>query len=77
MLHTHTQRSSCITLIECGADVNHCDSTGLTALHVACYHGNREVLGALLSKKASVDIKDKLVSRGGKIALLCLTELFP
>lgn len=59
--HTHTQRSSCTALIDCGADVNRQDSSGLTALHVACYHGNKEATNVLLSKRAAVDIRDKMV----------------
>ena len=55
------QKSSCIALIDCGADVNRQDSSGLTALHVACYHGNREATNVLLSKRAAVDIRDKMV----------------
>ena len=55
------QRSSCIALIDCGADVNRQDSSGLTALHVACYHGNREATNVLLSIRADVDIRDKMV----------------
>ena len=59
--HTHTQRSSCTALVDCGADVNRQDSSGLTALHVACYHGNKEATNVLLSKRAAVDIRDKMV----------------
>lgn len=59
--HTLTQKSSCTALIDCGADVNRQDSSGLTALHVACYHGNKEATNVLLSKRAAVDIRDKMV----------------
>ncbi len=56
------KRSSISTLIECRADVNRQDSSGLTALHVACYHGNKTAVLVLLSKGASVDILDAKVS---------------
>ena len=55
------QRASCSTLIDCGADLNASDASGLTALHVACYHGAREAARVLLSKKASVTKTDKMV----------------
>ena len=55
--------SSCSTLIECGAEVDQQDICGLTALHVACYHGNRAAANVLLSKAASVCIFDNTVSK--------------
>ena len=49
------------TLIDCGAVVDKQDDSGLTALHVACYHGAKEATRVLLSKKASVATTDKMV----------------
>ena len=55
------QRASCTTLIDCGANVDTQDASGLTALHVACYHGAKEATRVLLSRKASVTAVDKMV----------------
>lgn len=64
----NNKRSSINTLIECCADVNRQDVSGLTALHVACYHGNRTAVNVLLSKGASTNILDAKV---GTTWLLC------
>ena len=53
--------SSCTTLLKCMAEVNRQDASGLTALHVACYHGNRSAASILLSNKASIAIRDNTV----------------
>lgn len=58
----NNKSSSCGTLIECGAEVDRQDICGLTALHVACYHGNKSAASVLLSKRASVCIFDNTVS---------------
>ena len=60
--HKITQRASCSTLIECGANRNMQDNSGLTALHVACYHGAKEACRVLLSKKVSISTADKMVT---------------
>ena len=57
----NNKASSCSTLIECGADINRQDISGLAAVHVACYHGNKAALSALLSKRAAIDVIDNLV----------------
>ncbi len=57
----NNKRSSCQTLIKCSADVNKQDSSGLTALHVACYHGNKSAASILLANKASIAEKDNAV----------------
>jgi hypothetical protein len=54
------KRASCSTLIDCGAVPDKQDDSGLTALHVACYHGAKEATRVLLAKKASVAITDKM-----------------
>ena len=53
--------STCSTLLKCSADVDSQDTSGLTALHVACYHGNVSAAGTLLTYHASVDIRDNKV----------------
>ena len=58
----NNKSSSCSTLIECGAEVDRQDICGLTALHVACYHGNKSAASVLLNKGASVCIFDNTVS---------------
>lgn len=40
--------------------MNKRESSGLTALHVACYHGNKEALSVLI-RKASIEISDEMV----------------
>jgi len=57
----NNKRSSCSTLIEFGANVNQQDTSGLTALHVACYYGNKNAAGVLLNKGAVLNILDKKV----------------
>ena len=69
------QPSSVSALVDCGAEVNHRDSSGLTAIHVACYHGNKRALTALLNKQASVIITDKLVSMHSSLLLLFTINL--
>ena len=54
--------SSCNTLMECGAELNWQDVSGLTALHVACYHGNKTAVNVLLNKGASISMTDRTVS---------------
>ncbi len=54
----NNKKSSINTLVECRADVNRQDISGLTALHVACYHGNKTAAKVLLSKGAIIDILD-------------------
>ena len=58
----NNKSSSCSTLIDCGAEVDQQDICGLTALHVACYHGNKAAASVLLNRKASVCIFDNTVS---------------
>lgn len=59
----NNKKASCSTLIDCGADINHRDIRGLTALHVACYHGNRAAANVLLNKGSLIDIIDATVRR--------------
>ena len=59
--YIRTQRASCSTLIDCGANCDVQDKSGLTALHVACYHGAKEATRVLLNKKASVVTVDRMV----------------
>lgn len=58
----NNKNSSCKTLIECGAEPDRQDICGLTALHVACYHGNKAAASVLLGKQASVCLFDNTVS---------------
>lgn len=58
----NNKSSSCSTLIDCGAEVDRQDICGLTALHVACYHGNKAAASVLLHRKASVCVFDNTVS---------------
>lgn len=58
----NNKSSTCSTLLKCSADVDLQDTSGLTALHVACYHGNKSAARILLANKASIAIKDKIVS---------------
>ncbi len=67
----NNRRSSVSTLLECGADVNRQDVSGLTALHVACYHGNKAAANVLLNKGAVIDILDAKVS----LHACCQTEI--
>ena len=53
--------STCSSLLKCSADVNAQDVSGLTALHVACYHGNVSAAGILIANQASVASKDNKV----------------
>lgn len=55
------QRTCCSTILECSAEVDNQDHSGLTALHVACYHGSKDALGVLLAKHASLTIFDRMV----------------
>ena len=57
----NNRRSSCSTLIDCGANVNLQDIYGLTALHVACYHGNKSAANVLLSRGAVLEMLDAKV----------------
>ena len=57
----NNRKSSCSMLIDCGADLNLQDVNGLTALHVACYHGHKSATNILLSKGAVPDILDAKV----------------
>jgi ankyrin repeat protein len=47
------------TLLEHGADVQHRDHDGKSALHVACLRNHHEVVEVLLGAGAEVDAKDK------------------
>jgi hypothetical protein len=58
----NNKSSSCSTLIDCGAEIDRQDICGLTALHVACYHGNKAAASVLLNRKASVCVFDNTVS---------------
>ena len=58
----NNKSSSCSTLIDCGAEIDRQDICGLTALHVACYHGNKAAVSVLLNKGASVCKFDNTVS---------------
>lgn len=62
----NNKSSSCNTLLGCSADVNAQDSSGLTALHVACYHGNVSAASILLSHQASVASTDNKVCSSRK-----------
>ena len=57
----NNKESSCRTLINCSADVDLQDTSGLTALHVACYHGSKSAASVLLSSGASIGISDNMV----------------
>ena len=70
----NNKSSSCSTLIECGAEVDRQDICGLTALHVACYHGNKAAAGVLLSKGASVCKFDNTVSYIGTLRFGRITD---
>ena len=45
--------------VDCGADVNALKSDSVTALHLAAAKGNVEVVNFLISKGASVQVKDE------------------
>ena len=45
--------------VEAGIDVNVSDYDGRTALHVACSHGNEDVIKFLLDNGAKVENQDK------------------
>ena len=45
--------------VEAGIDLNICDYDGRTALHIACSHGNEEVVEFLLENGAKVGNQDK------------------
>ncbi|XP_019853211.1 PREDICTED: uncharacterized protein LOC109582743 isoform X2 [Amphimedon queenslandica] len=53
--------TSCRTLLEYGSVPDNRDKSGLTAVHIACYHGHKEALAVLASKGANVAIKDKML----------------
>jgi len=51
----------CMSLLKANAKAQLQDDNGFTALHIACYNGNRTALNALLSYKASLFKPDNLV----------------
>lgn len=48
-------------LIDCGAIIDKRDKSGLAAIHVACYHGSKDVLSVLLNKGAISTLTDRMV----------------
>ncbi|CAM3051920.1 Ankyrin repeat [Flavobacterium succinicans] len=48
-----------IWLIENGADINHQDKNGLSALHFAAKENRTEVVKLLIEKNANIEIKDQ------------------
>jgi ankyrin repeat protein len=57
-LYQETDKVLC--LLECGADVNLCDITGVAPLHLATHRWSIEVMAALLDKGADIEVKDCL-----------------
>ena len=55
------QASAARALLEWGAKINAQEEGGLTALHIACYHGSKDVVAVLISHKANVTITDRMV----------------
>ena len=51
----------CMSLLKANAKTQLQDDNGFTAVHIACYNGNRSALNALLSYKASLFKSDNLV----------------
>ncbi|CUI15098.1 ankyrin repeat protein, putative, partial [Bodo saltans] len=47
-------------LINCGADVNKCDSVGVTAMHAAALNNDVKVFDALVSFGADIDARDPI-----------------
>lgn len=55
----HDNKIEAIKLaLSCGVDINHKDKEGLTALHVACYVGNKQVAHLLLENNANIEEED-------------------
>ena len=50
-LHCCRSRANCELLLDAGANINHTDTSGMTALHMACFNGNLEVVHSLLKYK--------------------------
>lgn len=46
-------------VLDCHADIDQEDNLGRTALHFACYMGNRNIIGLLLGNKANPEKKSK------------------
>ena len=57
----NNKNSCCLTLLKANARVHLKDDDGFTALHIACYNGNRSALSVLLSYKASISAEDNEV----------------
>ena len=51
----------CRVLIKCGAVIDKREISGLTAVHIACYHGSNDALKVLLSKGANTTVVDRMV----------------
>lgn len=54
--------SACQVLINAGSLLDHRDNSGLTALHIACHKGSKDVTKVLLHKHANTAISDKMVN---------------
>ncbi len=59
---SNNKNSCCMTLLKTNAKVHLKDDNGFTALHIACYNGNRSALTVLLSYKANVAAEDNQVT---------------
>jgi len=57
----NNKSSCCLTLLKSNANVDLQDDNGFTALHIACYNGNKSAVSALLTNKASLSLEDKQV----------------
>ncbi|KAK2745081.1 hypothetical protein CKAH01_18298 [Colletotrichum kahawae] len=49
-----------VLLLEKGADMNHVDKRGMTALHRACYLGAFDLVACLLTWKPRLDLRDNI-----------------
>jgi ankyrin repeat protein len=56
----HQQDAAVRALLKRGADVNHQDNDGDTAVHGAALYGNAKILGLLLDAGANPNLKNKL-----------------
>jgi ankyrin repeat protein len=56
----HQQEPTVRTLLKLGADVNHQDKEGDTAVHGAAFYGNTKILYLLLNAKANPNLQNRL-----------------
>lgn len=59
-LHYCASSANINLLLDRGADVNHVDKRGMTALHTACYLGASDLVSCLLERKPRLDLRDNI-----------------